>query len=88
MSGYARAAHTLGASVSGSDRSVRACTPERLREEGEADAKIGHDAANVPDGGDVEIVYSSAVPPENPVRPRRAPCEDSPTAPGQSCWPS
>ncbi len=30
--------------------------------------RIGHDAANVPEGDDVEIVYSSAVPAENPER--------------------
>jgi UDP-N-acetylmuramate--alanine ligase len=67
MSGYARAAHTLGASVSGSDR---ARTPylERLRGEGVLNARIGHDAANVPVGDDVELVYSSAVAPENPER--------------------
>lgn len=67
MSGYARAAHALGATVSGSDR---ATTPylERLREEGVLDARVGHDAANVPPGEDVEIVYSSAVPAENPER--------------------
>jgi UDP-N-acetylmuramate--alanine ligase len=67
MSGYARAAHALGAEVSGSDR---ADSPylERLREEGVLDAAIGHDAANVPAGQEVELVYSSAVPMENPER--------------------
>jgi UDP-N-acetylmuramate--alanine ligase len=67
MSGYARAAHALGAEVSGSDR---ADSPylERLRADGVLAASIGHDAANVPAGGDVEVVYSSAVPPENPER--------------------
>ncbi|HST56748.1 MAG TPA: UDP-N-acetylmuramate--L-alanine ligase [Solirubrobacteraceae bacterium] len=86
MSGYARAAHALGASVSGSDR---ADSPylERLRRDGVLDASIGHAAANVPGGaaragtggragagsasgasGDVEVVYSSAVPPDNPER--------------------
>ncbi len=67
MSGYARAAHALGAEVSGSDR---ADSPylERLRAEGVLEASIGHDAANVPPGEDVEVVYSSAVPPENPER--------------------
>ncbi|HEX4116078.1 MAG TPA: UDP-N-acetylmuramate--L-alanine ligase [Solirubrobacteraceae bacterium] len=67
MSGYARAAHALGASVSGSDR-ASSVHSERLREEGVLDASIGHDAANVPEGEAVEIVYSSAVPPENPER--------------------
>ena len=67
MSGYARAAHALGASVSGSDR-ASSVHSERLREEDVLEASIGHDAANVPDGGDVEVVYSSAVPAENPER--------------------
>ncbi len=67
MSGYARAAHALGAHVSGSDR---ADSPylERLRADGVLVASIGHDAANLPAGEDVEVVYSSAVPPENPER--------------------
>jgi UDP-N-acetylmuramate--alanine ligase len=67
MSGYARAAHTLGATVSGSDRASSGYL-ERLREENVLDARIGHDAANVPGGDDVEIVYSSAVPADNPER--------------------
>jgi UDP-N-acetylmuramate--alanine ligase len=67
MSGYARAAHTLGARVSGSDR---ADSPylERLRADGVLEASIGHDAANLPSGVEVEVVYSSAIPPENPER--------------------
>jgi UDP-N-acetylmuramate--alanine ligase len=67
MSGYARAAHALGATVSGSDR---ADSPylERLRAEGVLEASIGHAAANVPAGQDVEVVYSSAVAAENPER--------------------
>jgi UDP-N-acetylmuramate--alanine ligase len=67
MSGYARAAHALGASVSGSDR---ASTPylESLASEGVLDARIGHDAANVPSGADVELIHSSAIPAENPER--------------------
>ena len=67
MSGYARAAHALGARISGSDR---ADSPylERLRADGVLEASIGHDAANVPAGEGVEVVYSSAVPPENPER--------------------
>jgi UDP-N-acetylmuramate--alanine ligase len=68
MSGYARAAHALGAQVSGSDRVASPYT-ERLAADGVLRARIGdHDAANVPDGEDVEVVYSSAVPPENPER--------------------
>lgn len=70
MSGYARAAHALGASVSGSDRAEGAGGPylARLREEGVLEAHIGHDAANLPAGADVELVYSSAIGPENPER--------------------
>jgi UDP-N-acetylmuramate--alanine ligase len=67
MSGYARAAHALGAQVSGSDQGESPYL-ERLRTEGVLEASIGHDAANVPAGDDVEVVYSSAVPPENPER--------------------
>lgn len=67
MSGYARAAHALGATISGSDS---AQTPylERLSEEGVLDARIGHQASNVPHGDDIELVYSSAVPAGNPER--------------------
>lgn len=68
MSGYARAAHALGATVTGSDRAADSPYLERLREEGVLDAAIGHDAANVPAGEEVELVYSSAIPPENPER--------------------
>jgi UDP-N-acetylmuramate--alanine ligase len=67
MSGYARAARALGASVSGSDRAPSPYL-ERLREEGVLDAHIGHAAQNVPAGADVELVHSSAVPEENPER--------------------
>jgi UDP-N-acetylmuramate--alanine ligase len=64
MSAYARAAHALGAEVSGSDG---ASSPylQRLRADGVLEAKIGHAAENVPAGEDVELVYSSAVPAEN-----------------------
>jgi UDP-N-acetylmuramate--alanine ligase len=68
MSGYARASHTLGATVTGSDKAL---TPylRRLQEEGAiANPYIGHDALNVPAGEDVEVIYSSAVPAENPER--------------------
>jgi UDP-N-acetylmuramate--alanine ligase len=67
MSGYARAAHALGAEVTGSDR---ADSPylERLRADGVLEASVGHDAANVPAREGVEVVYSSAVPSENPER--------------------
>jgi UDP-N-acetylmuramate--alanine ligase len=67
MSGYARAAHTLGADVSGSDKAL---TPylALLREEGVLDPSISHDAANVPEGDEVEVIYSSAIPADNPER--------------------
>ena len=84
MSGYARAAHALGATVTGSDRASSTYL-ERLREEGVLDARIGHDAANVPGGDDVEIVYSSAV---RPIIPSASPRASVawPSAPGLSCW--
>ncbi len=67
MSAYARAAHSLGAEVSGSDG---ASSPylQRLRDDGVLDAQVGHDAANVPAGEGVELIYSSAVPEENSER--------------------
>lgn len=64
MSGLALIAHKLGASVSGSDQSTSAYM-EPLRELG-IEPIIGHAAANVPPGA--EVVYSSAVTPENPER--------------------
>jgi UDP-N-acetylmuramate--alanine ligase len=67
MSGYARAADALGATVTGSDRADSAFLA-RLREDRVLDAQIGHEAANLPVGEGVELVYSSAVPPENPER--------------------
>jgi UDP-N-acetylmuramate--alanine ligase len=67
MSGYARAAHALGAAVSGSDRADSSYL-RRLRDQGVLDAAIGHDQANLPAGEGVEVVYSSAVPPDNPER--------------------
>jgi len=67
MSGYARAAHALGARVSGSDR---ADSPylERLRADGVLTASIGHAATNVPAEDGVEVIYSSAVAADNPER--------------------
>jgi UDP-N-acetylmuramate--alanine ligase len=67
MSGYARAAQALGATVTGSDR---ASSPygERLAADGVLDVRIGHDGANVPAGEGVEVIYSSAVSAENPER--------------------
>ncbi len=67
MSGYARVANELGASVSGSDRSSSPYL-ERLGEDGVLVAHIGNAAENVPPGGDVELVYSTAVAADNPER--------------------
>ena len=64
MSGLALIAHKLGAEVTGSDQSTSAYM-EPLRELG-IEPIIGHAAANVPPGA--EVVYSSAVAPENPER--------------------
>jgi UDP-N-acetylmuramate--alanine ligase len=67
MSAYARVAYELGARVSGSDC---ASSPflERLHADGVLVPAIGHAAANVPRGEDVEVVHSSAVSAENPER--------------------
>lgn len=67
MSAYARAAHALGAQVSGSDGASGPYLA-RLREDGVLEAHVGHDAANVPSGEGVELIYSSAVPEENSER--------------------
>jgi UDP-N-acetylmuramate--alanine ligase len=67
MSAYARAAHALGAEVSGSDTAESEQT-RALAEEGVLRAAIGHDVANLPAGEGVELYFSSAVPAENPER--------------------
>ncbi len=67
MSGYARAAHALGADVSGSDGSTGPYL-ERLAADGILDAAIGHRAENIPSGSSIEVFYSSAVSSENPER--------------------
>jgi UDP-N-acetylmuramate--alanine ligase len=67
MSGYARAAHALGAAVTGSDSALSPYA-ERLAADGVLEARVGHDRANVPAGEDVEVIYSSAVGAENPER--------------------
>jgi UDP-N-acetylmuramate--alanine ligase len=64
MSGLALVAKALGAEVSGSDRAESSYI-ERLREQG-IEPAIGHDAANVPE--DAQVVYSTAVPADNPER--------------------
>jgi UDP-N-acetylmuramate--alanine ligase len=64
MSGYARAAHALGAEISGSDA---ASTPflERLAADRVLVASVGHAAENVPRGEGVEVYFSSAVAEDN-----------------------
>ncbi len=65
MSGLALVARALGAEVTGSDRAESSYLAP-LREAGVAPAIGPHDAAHVPAGA--EVVFSSAVPPENPER--------------------
>ncbi|MGD0455529.1 MAG: UDP-N-acetylmuramate--L-alanine ligase [Solirubrobacteraceae bacterium] len=67
MSAYARAAHALGAEVSGSDGADGPYL-QRLAADGVLEAHIGHRAENVPPGQDVELFYSSAVGAENVER--------------------
>ena len=64
MSGLALIARALGAEVSGSDRAPSSYT-ERLLVHG-IEPVIGHAPANVPAGA--EVVYSTAVPADNPER--------------------
>lgn len=64
MSGLALIAKALGAQVSGSDRAESSYI-ERLRANGITPV-LGHGAENVPEGA--EVVYSTAVPPDNPER--------------------
>jgi UDP-N-acetylmuramate--alanine ligase len=64
MSGLALVARALGAQVSGSDRvDTPYLAPVRARG---VDPAIGYAVANLPHGA--EVVYSTAVPPENPER--------------------
>ena len=67
MSGYARAAHALGAEVSGSDGAMSPYL-QRLADDGVLVAHVGHRAENVPAGDGVELVYSSAVGAKNVER--------------------
>jgi UDP-N-acetylmuramate--alanine ligase len=69
MSGLALIAHSLGAQVTGSDRSDSSYLAE-LRAAG-IEPVLGHEAANVPTGA--EVVYSSAIGPENPERVAASP---------------
>jgi UDP-N-acetylmuramate--alanine ligase len=62
MSGLALVCSELGAEVTGSDR-TESSYMERLRSAG-IDARVGHDAANLPEG--VEVIVSTAIPEDNP----------------------
>jgi UDP-N-acetylmuramate--alanine ligase len=64
MSGLAIIARALGAAVTGSDRAESSYTA-RLREHG-IEPVLGHRSENVPAGA--EVVFSTAVPAENPER--------------------
>jgi UDP-N-acetylmuramate--alanine ligase len=66
MSGLALVARALGAAVTGSDRAESPYL-EELRAAGIAPV-VGHDAAHLPEGEGVELVYSTAVPEDNPER--------------------
>src|SRR6187551_2969809 len=69
MSGLAAVAHALGAEISGSDRAGG--WPAWAREATGYDPIAGHAAENVPAGA--EVVYSSAIQPDNPERTTGAP---------------
>jgi UDP-N-acetylmuramate--alanine ligase len=66
MSGLAAIARSLGAEVTGSDRAESSYIA-RLRKQG-IEPVIGHDAAALPSGDDVELVVSTAIPADNPER--------------------
>jgi UDP-N-acetylmuramate--alanine ligase len=68
MSGWARVAVQLGATVSGSDRADSPALA-KLRALG-VEVHVGHDGANVPPGADVFV--STAIPADNPERVARA----------------
>src|SRR5919202_1720573 len=70
MSGLALVAHSLGATVTGSDRAAGSPYAAPLEAAG-LRAAVGHAAENVPAGA--EVVYSSAIPPDNPERTTGAP---------------
>ncbi|HEX4033433.1 MAG TPA: UDP-N-acetylmuramate--L-alanine ligase [Solirubrobacteraceae bacterium] len=67
MSAYARAAHALGAQVSGSDR-AESVYSAALAADGVLVAAIGHRAENLPQGEGLEVVCSSAIGAENVER--------------------
>jgi UDP-N-acetylmuramate--alanine ligase len=64
MSGLALVCAEFGASVTGSDRADSSYL-ERLRAAG-LDPAIGHDAANLPEGTEVQVVVSTAIGEDNP----------------------
>jgi UDP-N-acetylmuramate--alanine ligase len=64
MSAYAIVSRALGATVTGSDRAESPYL-DGVREAG-IEPRVGHAAANVPPGDDVEVVVSTAIPPDNP----------------------
>jgi UDP-N-acetylmuramate--alanine ligase len=66
MSGYAHVAAQLGATVTGSDRADS--WPLRWLHEQGLEVHVGHAAANVPAGDDVEVVHSTAIAADNPER--------------------
>src|SRR5205807_3079036 len=57
LSAYARAAHALGAEVTGSDASDTVYA-RALAQDGVLEPSIGHSADHVPAGDDVELIYS------------------------------
>jgi UDP-N-acetylmuramate--alanine ligase len=67
MSAYARAAHALGAEVSGSDAADSEYL-RRLAADGVLQGAVGHRPENVPAGGQVEVYHSTAVPEDNVER--------------------
>ncbi len=64
MSAYARAAHQLGAVVTGSDRSDSEFA-RGLAADGVLEPRIGHRVENIPGGSDIDVVCSSAIGQEN-----------------------
>ena len=68
MSAYARAAHALGASVTGSDQSESEFSRGLLADGVLSELHIGHAAENIPAGEDVEVFVSSAIAAANPER--------------------
>ena len=68
MSGYARAAHALGAEVTGSDGARSPYIGAVARRRRAARRRSATTPRTCRQGEDVEVIYSSAVPAENPER--------------------